>query len=137
PDGDAADWLRLPRRDRWSRLARAWLDRLPEDLLALLRSRAHAVWGDGLLEFVSWLFPAGGDWVRDRITTVAREAELLGLLGGSTPSTAGAALLVDGDDAAARAMGELFPAETDRVYLQPDLSVIAPGPLVAEVGDRP
>ncbi len=136
PDVDAADWLRLPRLDRWGRLARAWLDRLPDDLLALLRSRAHAVWGDGLLDFVSWLFPAGGDWVRDRIVAVAREAELLGLLGGATPSTAGAALLVDGEDAAIAAMGALFPTEVDRFYLQPDLSIVAPGPLVADVDER-
>ncbi|MGN6326275.1 helicase-associated domain-containing protein [Pseudolysinimonas sp.] len=136
PDVDAGDWLRIPRLARWARLAGAWLDRLPEDLVTLLRSRAHAVWGDGLLEFVAWLFPAGGDWVRDRVEVVAREAELLGLLGGATPSSAGAALLVDGEEAAAAVMGSLFPAEVDRVYLQPDLSIIAPGPLVAEVDDR-
>lgn len=136
PDLDAAVWLRRPRIERWTRLARGWLDRLPDDLRALLRGRAHAVWGDGLLDFVSWLFPAGGDWVRERTAVVAREAELLGLLGGATPSNPGAALLVDGEDAAAAAMGALFPPEVDRVYLQPDLSVIAPGPLVAEVDDR-
>jgi len=136
PDVDAAAWLRRPRIERWSRLARGWLDRLPDDLRALLRSRAYAVWGDGLLDFVSWLFPAGGDWVRQRITIVAAEAELLGLLGGATPSSAGTALLVDGEAAAASAMGALFPPEVDRVYLQPDLSVIAPGPLIASVDDR-
>jgi hypothetical protein len=136
PDVDAAEWLRRPRLERWGRLAHGWLERLPDDLLALLRSRAHAVWGDGLLEFVTWLFPAGGDWVRDRIAVVAQEAELLGLLGGSTPSSAGAALLVDGEEAATAAMGRLFPPEVDRFYLQPDLSVIAPGPLVAAVDDR-
>lgn len=136
PDADADAWLALPRLARWTRLARGWLDRLPDDLLALLRSRAHAVWGDGLLDFVSWLFPAGGDWVRDRVATVAAEAELLGLLAGSTPSSPGTALLVDGESAAAAAMGALFPAEVDRVYLQPDLSVIAPGPLVADLDER-
>lgn len=136
PDVDAAAWLALPRLERWARLAGAWLERLPDDLLTLLRSRAHAEWGDGMLDFVAWLYPAGGDWVRDRVMVVAREAELLGLLGGSTPSTAGAALLVDGEAAASRAMAGLFPPEVDRIYLQPDLSVIAPGPLVAEVDVR-
>nr|WP_284255707.1 helicase-associated domain-containing protein [Pseudolysinimonas kribbensis] len=33
-------------------------------------------------------------------------------------------------------MRALFPTEVDRIYLQPDLSAIAPGPLVAEVDDR-
>jgi hypothetical protein len=136
PDAGAADWLLRPRLERWARLAGAWLARLPDDLLDLLRSRAHAQWGDGLLDFVAWLYPAGGDWVRDRVMVVAREAELLGLLSGATPSTAGAALLVDGEEAASGAMRALFPAEVDRIYLQPDLSAIAPGPLVAEVDDR-
>ncbi|MFW8745408.1 helicase-associated domain-containing protein, partial [Mesorhizobium japonicum] len=136
PDVDADAWLALPRLERWTRLARGWLHQLPDDLLELLRGRAHAVWGDGLLDFVSWLFPAGGDWVRDRVATVAAEAELLGLLGGATPSSAGTALLVDGEAAAAAAMEPLFPAEIDRVYLQPDLSVIAPGPLTADVDAR-
>jgi hypothetical protein len=136
PDIDAAAWLRRPRLERWGRLARGWLDRLPDDMLALLRSRAHAVWGDGLFDFAAWLYPAGGDWVRERVVTVARDAELLGLLGGSTPSTAGAALLVDGEEAAAAAMSGQFPPEVDRIYLQPDLSVIAPGPLVAELDER-
>ncbi|GMA95906.1 hypothetical protein GCM10025881_27300 [Pseudolysinimonas kribbensis] len=136
PDVDAAGWLRRPRLERWARLAGAWLERLPDDLLVLLRSRAHAQWGEGLLDFVAWLFPAGGDWVRDRVMVVAREAELLGLLSGATPSTAGAALLVDGEEAASEAMRALFPTEVDRIYLQPDLSAIAPGPLVAEVDDR-
>jgi hypothetical protein len=33
-------------------------------------------------------------------------------------------------------MAELFPAEVDKVYLQPDLSVIAPGPLLAPIDER-
>jgi hypothetical protein len=33
-------------------------------------------------------------------------------------------------------MAKLFPAEVDKVYLQPDLSIIAPGPLLAPIDDR-
>ncbi|MEP6842708.1 MAG: helicase-associated domain-containing protein [Pseudolysinimonas sp.] len=132
----AVGWLELPRLQRWATLAEAWLDRLPDDLRTVLRQRAHAVWGDGLTEFVGWLYPAGGDWIRERLTSVAREAELLGLTGGSTPSTPGAALLVDGVDAASTSMAALFPPEVEQVYVQHDLSIIAPGPLVASVDNR-
>ncbi|MES1212519.1 MAG: helicase-associated domain-containing protein, partial [Leifsonia sp.] len=132
----AAGWLDGSRVQRWAALADAWLGRLPDELRTVLRQRAHAVWGDGLTDFVQWLFPAGGDWIRERLTSVAREAELLGLTGGSTPSTPGAALLVQGVDAASTAMGALFPPEVDQVYVQHDLSIIAPGPLVAKVDTR-
>ena len=33
-------------------------------------------------------------------------------------------------------MAALFPPEVDKVYLQPDLSIIAPGPLVAPIDER-
>jgi hypothetical protein len=132
----AAGWLEGARLQRWAALAGAWLERLPDELRTVLRQRAHAVWGDGLADFVGWLFPAGGEWIRERLTSVAREAELLGLTGGSTPSTPGAALLVDGVDAASASMAALFPPEVEQVYVQHDLSIIAPGPLVASVDTR-
>jgi alkylhydroperoxidase/carboxymuconolactone decarboxylase family protein YurZ len=135
--GDTAvAWLEGSRLQRWAALADAWLERLPDELRTVLRQRAHAVWGDGLTDFVQWLFPAGGDWIRERLTSVAREAELLGLTGGSTPSTPGAALLVHGVDAASTSMAALFPPEVEQVYVQHDLSIIAPGPLVAGVDTR-
>ena len=141
PSAASAAWLETARVDRWASLASAWLELLPADLLEVLRQRAHAVWGDGLSDYINWLYPAGGDWIRERLTAVAREAELLGLTGGSTPSTPGAALLAaesraDGLHAAAAAMGDLFPPEVSQVYVQHDLSVIAPGPLVASIDAR-
>ncbi|MEO6532251.1 MAG: helicase-associated domain-containing protein [Pseudolysinimonas sp.] len=132
----AAAWLDGSRLQRWAALANAWLERLPDELRTVLRQRAHAVWGDGLTDFVEWLFPAGGEWIRERLASVAREAELLGLTGGSTPSTPGAALLVRGVDAASTSMAALFPPEVEQVYVQHDLSIIAPGPLVASVDTR-
>jgi hypothetical protein len=136
PSAASGAWLSSSRLERWSALARGWLERLPDELHELLRQRAHAVWGQGLLDYLSWLYPAGGTWIRERTDQAAREAEHLGLTGNSAPSTPGTALLLDGPEAATAAMRELFPAEVDRVYLQPDLSIIAPGPLVAPVDER-
>ncbi|MBX3195415.1 MAG: helicase-associated domain-containing protein [Microbacteriaceae bacterium] len=132
----AETWLTASRLERWAVLAGGWRDRLPEELHDLLRQRAHAVWGGGLLDYLGWLYPAGGTWIRERAEQAAREAELLGITGSSTPSTPGAALLLDGPEAATTAMAELLPAEVDKVYLQPDLSVIAPGPLEARLDAR-
>lgn len=136
PAPAAAGWLASPRLDRWAALAAGWLDRLSPEVLDLLRGRAHAVWGDGLADYFAWRYPAGGDWIRDRLARAAARAELLGLVGSSTPSTPGAALLEHGLDAAREAMGALFPAEVDGVYLQHDLTVIAPGPLAGPLDAR-
>jgi len=136
PSESSAAWLDGSRLERWASLASSWLRLLPEELLEVLRQRAHAVWGERLGDYVGWLYPAGGDWIRERLTVVARESELLGLTAGSTPSTPGTELLVHGVDAASEAMGELFPPEVSQVYVQHDLSVIAPGPLVAAVDAR-
>ncbi|MEO8528916.1 MAG: helicase-associated domain-containing protein, partial [Pseudolysinimonas sp.] len=130
------DWLAGSRIDRWGELASGWLSRLPDDLRDLLRTRAHAVWGDGLLDYLDWLYPAGASWVRERAITAARTAELLGITGAGAPSSAGARLLLDGTEAAAEAMAASFPAEVDNVYLQHDLSVIAPGPLRVDLETR-
>ncbi|HWH26242.1 MAG TPA: helicase-associated domain-containing protein [Pseudolysinimonas sp.] len=132
----AAAWLASPRVERWGTLAAGWLDRLPDELHELLRQRAHAVWGDGLLDYLEWRYPAGGDWIRDAARQAAHEAELLGITGASTPSTPGAALLEHGEAAAVEAMSTLFPADVSQVYVQHDLSIIAPGPLAATVDSR-
>ncbi len=129
-------WLSRSRVDRWAELASGWLSRLPDDLRDLLRSRAHAVWGDGLLDYLGWLYPAGGAWIRERAAAAAREAKLLGITGAGAPSTAGARLLLDGTDVAATAMAESFPPEVETVYLQHDLTVIAPGPLRVDLETR-
>ena len=136
PTQKLATWLAGSRIDRWAELANGWLSRLPDELRDLLRTRAHAVWGDGLLDYLAWLYPAGGAWIRERAAAAAREAELLGITGAGAPSTAGSRLLLDGTEAAAAAMADAFPPEVDKVYLQHDLTVIAPGPLRVDLETR-
>lgn len=133
---DAAAWLASSRVDRWTALAAGWLGRMPDDLRELLQSRAQAVWGDALLDWLDWLYPAGGQWIRERAATAGREAELLGITGSNAPSSAGSALLLKGPEAARAAMARLFPDEVDTIYLQHDLTVIAPGPLRADLDAR-
>lgn len=136
PTPALAGWLSGTRVERWAGLATGWLSRLPDDLRELLRARAHAVWGDGLLDYLAWLYPAGGTWIRERAAAAGREAELLGITGSGVPSTAGSLLLLDGTAAAAEAMASAFPPEVDQVYLQHDLTVIAPGPLRVDLETR-
>lgn len=129
-------WMVDSSGERWALLATAWLERLPVDIRTILRERAHAVWGERLEEYVAWLFPAGDDWMRDRVRVYTRDAELLGITADNVPSTPGAALLASGADAAATAMAALFPPEVAEVYLQHDLSIVSPGPLAPPIDAR-
>jgi Helicase conserved C-terminal domain len=130
------EWMLRSNAERWARLAGAWFDRLSDDVRGLLAARAGAVWGERLAEYVRWLYPAGGTWMRDRTLALSRDADILGITANATPSTAGAALLEHDEAAAAAVMTTMFPAEIDRVYLQHDLSIVAPGPLLPRLDAR-
>jgi hypothetical protein len=136
PTDDALAWSHSPTAERWRALARAWQDALPDDLRALLTGRARAEWGESLREHVAWLYPAGRESAQKRVIAYTRDAEWLGITANQAPSSAGTALVENGPDAAASVIRELFPAEVDKVYLQHDLTVVAPGPLQPEIDGR-
>jgi len=132
----AAPWMLLPTIERWASLAESWLDGVAPEMRELLATRSHAPWGEPFAEFAQWLYPAGGEWIRERIATYGRNAELLGIVSSSVPSSAGSALLADGPTTAAAAFTPLFPAEVSKVYVQHDLTIVSPGPLEPRVDAR-
>lgn len=136
PTEGSVDWIARSNPERWARLASAWFARLPDDIRQLLEARSRAEWGDRLAEYIQWVYPAGGDWMRERVLAFSREAEVLGITANSSPSRAGVELLTHGEASAVRVMAELFPAEVDKVYLQHDLTVVAPGPLLPRLDAR-
>ena len=129
-------WLQRSTGSRWATLSSAWFERLPADIRALLGERTHALWGTGLRGYIDWLYPAGGDWMDERIGAYTRDAELLGITANQAPTGPGSLLLADGIRSAEEAMTALLPAEVEQVYLQHDLSVVAPGPLTPRVDAR-
>ena len=132
----AGSWLLQPSSARWVLLAGTWLDRLPGDIRHLLRARTRSLWGAGLRSYIDWLYPAGGNWMDERITANTRHAELLGITANNALSSPGSLLLVGDTDAAEATMTTLLPTEVEQVYLQHDLSVVAPGPLTPRVDAR-
>lgn len=125
-------WLLQSTGARWAALAGAWLQRLPGDIRPLLTGRTQA----HLRGFIDWLYPVGGDWMDERISAFTREAELLGLTANGTSTRAGALLFTSGLADAQAAMTALLPSEVEQVYLQHDLSIVAPGPLTPQVDNR-
>jgi hypothetical protein len=90
----------------------------PDDLVALLR----------------WRTPRRADRLAP-VPDVLAEAARLGVVVGGVLSTAGRGLLAAGEDGAADGMRGLLPEPVDHVLAQPDLSLVAPGPLVTELAD--
>jgi hypothetical protein len=133
---DVSSWMLLSTSAMWGRLADAWLADLPRDIRDLLAGHTSDRWDAEFESLVSWLYPGGGEWMRDRVAVRIREAELLGIIAGAAPSTAGTLLLDTGADAAADAMARLLPREVEQVYLQHDLSIVSPGPLAPRIDAR-
>ena len=127
PAGES--WLIETAAARWGVLAESWLDALPGDVREILAQRPGVAWGDAMHRFVAWLYPAGGAWMDERIAVFARDAELIGITARQTSSAAGASVLVGDIDAAVAIVAASLPTEVATVYLQHDLSIVAPGPL--------
>jgi hypothetical protein len=89
-----------------------------------------AVTDDSVVDVLTWRAPRRGGRLRDQLPRwTLSEGATLGLTGRHGLSTA-ARLLLDGDEReAARALRTLLPEPLDHVLVQPDLTVVAPGPL--------
>jgi len=79
---------------------------------------------------LAWRAPRRGGRLRDVLPGwVLAEAEALGLTGRGALSSYARTMLAGNDRGAAKALGALIPDPLDHVLVQPDLTVIAPGPL--------
>lgn len=115
---DASRWLDAPLPQRWATVRDAWL--------ASLDDAEHAIattGGDAAVRF-----PLATTATLGRLGVAIRRATQLGLLDGAPTSLVGAG-------GAAR-LAALVPGEVDRAYVQPDLSIVVPGPLVPALESR-
>ncbi|WP_337006876.1 MULTISPECIES: helicase-associated domain-containing protein [unclassified Microbacterium] len=117
----AEEWLRASAAERWTTLATAFRDTLPRGI----RSEAGG-----------WI--PSGDWSRahpwdpawpERSRTLQDAARLLGLVAEDGTEPAWATGLRLGGTADTTELVRLLPSEVDRIFLQNDLTAIAPGPL--------
>jgi hypothetical protein len=148
----AQAWLDLPRlpglaggRDTKDKPIAPLADELRRPLAPIARRRvlealAELPTGTGvksvdeLVSVLAWRAPRRGGRLRDEtVRWTMAEASAIGLvaLGGLT--TAAKALLADDRAAAVVAMMDALPKPVDKVLVQADLTVIAPGPLEPEL----
>ena len=94
----------------------------------------HAVTPESLTALLVWTAPRRGGRLRDLVHRwVLDEAEQLGLTGRGGLSAPARALLAGDEREAARLLGAALPDPLDHVLVQPDLTVVAPGPLEREL----
>ncbi len=115
------EWLRSSVADRWSTLVEGFRDALPRGLRTAeggwIPPRA---WADA--------HPWDPAWA-ERSTALLERARLLGLIADEGREPGWAAAIRRGGSVDATPLTALLPSEVDRIFLQNDLSAIAPGPL--------
>lgn len=131
---DLTQWHEASAIAKWSLLARAWRDDLGPDLVQALLDSPE--WGDTFNSYLSWLFPLDSSWIVTLWQSANPMGKLLGMhLNGTRTDLA--TRWLSGHDAKASDMLEaLQPSFVDKVLLQSDLSIVAPGPLRNDLDAR-
>lgn len=132
----SARWSRLPTAAAWAELASAWRDAIPAGVLGLLTERGHMPWGTTVDALLRWWFPAADDALLRHAVRWDAAARFLGITTADATSDLGLAVLEGGTDAAEAAASDQFPPEVTGVYIQRDLSIVAPGPLTPALDAR-
>lgn len=116
----AAAWLQRALPQRWEALRDRWVASLDhaERSVALATDAASP----------AARFPLATALTRERLEVATRRATQLGIRDG------GAAALADADGT--ERLADLVPGEIATAYVQPDLSIVVPGPLVPSLESR-
>ncbi|WP_394552790.1 helicase-associated domain-containing protein [Agromyces sp. MMS24-JH15] len=131
-----AEWALDGAEARWRLLAEQWRERIPPTLRELVGRRSETLSAAALRDDVTWLYPAGGRWLEEGLDRLVGEAEALGLAVSGEPIEATRLVLAGDVGAASAQLSAHFPRQVDRVYLQHDLSIVAPGPLEPSIDAR-
>ncbi|MBB3050317.1 hypothetical protein FHS23_001312 [Prauserella isguenensis] len=148
----AQAWLDLPRlpglagqRDEKDKALAALSEELRRPNAPMLRRRVLSTLSelsggagvksvDELVAYLAWHAPRKGGRLRDEIARATMsEGAALGMVALGAITSAAAALLDDDAHTAASAMADAMPRPVDEVLVQADLTVVAPGPLEADL----
>ena len=133
PTDLADNWIASDPKSRWQILANAWLAILgasgsKELALQLAQNPAKS-----LTELVGSSFPLVTASPQSRIGRIAELADAIGLSVNGFAASWLASLLTGKVAAAAKALENRLPTQQERIIVQADLSIIAPGPLASTI----
>jgi len=128
---DLTQWRAQDNTARWATLSDAWLNSLPTELVQILGTRVD--WNDGLTAFIEWTYPLDHTWLTKDLPRTRELAEALGLHTQGVRTQLGAMVVTNNGAGARAALNAHIPEQIDKVMLQSDLTIIAPGPLRADL----
>lgn len=129
------EWATWSRPERFAVLAEGWLEQLKPFVRDLLSGGTEVTLDTARTELLRRYPLATDDVVADFELTLG-DGALYGLIVAGELSAIGQQLLSGQRTAARATLEQLFPSSVAHVYVQPDLSVIAPGPLDAAVEEQ-
>lgn len=120
-------WIAEEAAGRWLALTHAWCDSLSPAERWVLAERSD--WGPSLNGFIEWAYPISSAWLETSLAESIRLGELLGLIAEGYRTQLGALVLAGEWEQAETLALEAVPPYADAVYVQHDLTIVAPGPL--------
>jgi hypothetical protein len=127
---DLADtWIAADPKSRWQVLANAWLAILGASGAKELALQLAQNPTKSLAELVGSSFPLVNASAQSRIARVAELADAIGLSGNGFAASWLGVVLGGKVAVAAKSVDQRLPAQQERIIVQADLSIIAPGPL--------
>jgi hypothetical protein len=132
---DLADsWIAATQKSRWEILVRAWLELVGTAGTKELSSQLAKAQSRLLPKLISSCFPLAASYPASRINRLAELADVIGLsAAGQLASWFDLALSPTKLAAATKALERRLPAQQERIIIQGDLSIIAPGPLASSI----
>lgn len=125
PAPGLAAWRTGGPAQRWVALAFAWRESLDPRVAELLTARAG--WGSSLIEFAQYMFPLAQDWIIGLTRRAVADAATLGLTANDMRLPLTAEILNGDRDAVTKLALASLPEPIDIVYVQNDLTIVAPG----------
>ena len=129
PTDLADNWIAADPKTRWQILANAWLAILGVSGAKELALQLTQNPTKSLAELVGSSFPLVNASAQSRIARVAELADAIGLSASSFAASWLPIVLTGKVSVAAKTVDQRLPAQQERIIVQADLSIIAPGPL--------
>lgn len=125
-------WSTLPHPQRWLIIAAGMLGAVPSELRAQLAPHGDLAWL--VRSHLPAVFPYAPPAEREQLTQLIQQADRFGVSYEGVLTPVAHALITQTPDVALRMAEEAFPQPAAGVYIQPDLTIIAPGPLNPAIG---
>jgi Helicase conserved C-terminal domain len=130
---NAASWFGSSIEDRWQSLSDTWLALLGADANGDLKAHFADLDSVSLTDSLAWIYPLSDTLGASKQLRLTDFAEAIGLTSHGMPQPWFADAISGKAKAAKQQISGYFPATSNRIIVQADLSVIAPGPLSLEI----